>query len=100
MLAVSRQRVKMVETRPLTSEWQVVFDILPEMPNAKGAPRNHAEVGASAAVDGLAVTLASLLHTPESRLFLGDVTRHANGTAGLHRLVQRRVEKWQMAVWA
>ena len=75
VLAVSRQRVKIVETRPLASEWQVVFDILPD----------HS----AGAVDGLASTLAVLLHTPESELFMGDVTRHLNGTAGLRRLVPR-----------
>lgn len=71
---------------------QVVFDILPETPSAK-APRDRAgyDAGAAAAVDGLAATLASLLRSPESQLFLGDVTRHANGTGGLLRLVHRRV---------
>ena len=38
-------------------------------------------------MDGLASTFASLLRTPDSKLFLGDIMRQANATAGLRRLV-------------
>lgn len=78
LLEVPRQRVQVVETRPLANAWQVVFDLLP----AEGG-----KAAAGAGVDGLAVTLASMLRAPESKLFLGDIMRHANATAGLRRLV-------------
>jgi len=81
VLAIPRHRVKVVEARPLASEWQVVFDLLPEL---------SAKTGALRSVEGEVAALASQLLSVESKLFLGGVTRHANGTAGLHRLVPKR----------
>ena len=66
-----------------------MFDLLPSQPgpSGDGPAAEKAAAKAAAEADGLASTFASLLRTPDSKLFIGDIMRQANATAGLRRLL-------------